>query len=194
MKRIIGVVLLLLLGSGGYMAYRNFTGANLAPAFTSLPPAEQNKRRADAQKLVEQIKTIAKDAKSGKAKTFTLSADEAQLNTLLQDRLRAQNLPIENPQFDLSDGKIALVGQGKYNGFKVPVSLTGKPSVKADGSLDFNVESLTLSSLPAPAEWKEKAQTAIADGLGQAFSSGSKVRFKKIDIKDSRMIVSGKMN
>ncbi len=194
MKRIVGIVLLLLVGFVGYKVYRSFTGGNSSPSFASLPAEEQKKRRADAQKLVEQVEGIAKAAKSGQTKNFTLTANEDQFNTLIQDRLRTQNLPIENPQFKFTEGNVALEGQAKYNGFKVPVALSGKPLVKADGTLDFTVDSLTLSSLPAPSEWKDKAQNAIASGLPKAFGANPNVRFKTVEVQDGKMTVTGKTN
>lgn len=194
MKKIIGLVLLLVIGFVGYQVYSGFSGANSKPSFASLPREEQAKRRVEAQELVKTVENIAKDAKSGQPKNFSVSASEDQLNTLLQDRLRVRNLPIENPQFRITDGSIQLQGQAKYNGFNVPVALTGKPTIKSDGTIDFTVDSLTLSGLPAPGQWKEKAQKAIAEGLPKAFGAAPNVRFNGVELQDGRMTVSGKTN
>jgi hypothetical protein len=183
---------LLVLGFLGFAAYRVFVPARVGGVpFSQLPAQTQKERRADANKLVEKIETVARAAKKNKRETFTLNVSEDQLNTLLQDRLRTEKFPIDDLRAGLSPGVLTLQGTVKYQGFDVPATLDGTLEAK-DGTLDFKIQSLSLSGIPAPDKIKDKAESSIGDGLKKAFSKESNAHIDKVTIEAGKMTVEGR--
>lgn len=192
MKRFGCLALLAVLGLGAWVGYRTLFPARVGGvAFQQLPPQTQKQRRAEAQKLVEDVEKVARAAKKEEKKAFTLSATEQQLNTLLQDRLKTEKFPIRDLRVGLSPGTLTVQGTVNYQGFDVPATLDGALSAQ-NGELVFEIDSLQLSGLPAPSAWKEKAQKAIGDGLRKALGGGKNARIENVVVENGKLTVSGR--
>ncbi|HEX9998459.1 MAG TPA: LmeA family phospholipid-binding protein [Abditibacterium sp.] len=191
MKRFGCIALLVVLGFGAFGAYRALYPPRVGgEAFSQLPPQTQKERRQEAQKLVESVEEVARAARKNEKKTFELTVTENQLNTLLQDRLRTEKFPIRDLRAGISPGVLTLQGVAVYQGFDVPATLSG--TLKAEnGALVFTVDSLSLSGLPAPNQWKEKAQKAIGDGLQKAFARERGARVTDVTLETGKMTVKG---
>lgn len=184
--------LVVVLGFGALFTYRALFPPRVGgPAFSQLPPQTQQARRADAQKLVEQVESVARAAKRDEKKTFTVTATEDQLNTLLQDRLKTENFPIRDLRVGLSPRTLTAQGTVNYQGFDVPATLEGALSAQ-NGELVFNINSLQLSGLPAPSAWKEKAGKAVGDGLRKALGGGQNARIESVEIESGKLTISGR--
>ena len=191
MKRIgclAGLVVLLLAAFG---AYRTLFPARVGgAAFSQLPPQTQKARRVEAQKLVEKVEAIARDAHTNGKKTFEISASEEQLNTLLQDRLRTEKFPISDLRVGLTPGVLTLQGNVKYSGLEAPATLTGTLAAQ-NGTLVYTIDSLSVSGLPAPRKLKDKAQKAIEDSLQKAFSREKNARVETVEIGAGQLLIKG---
>jgi len=191
-KRFLGVALVLLLALGGgfwWIQSQRAPRVHVTP-LASLPPQEQQKRRAQAQKAVEQVKAIARDAKSGESKDFTLQLTQDQLNTLVQDRLKTTNVPLRNPRVGLQNGQLIFEGDGNYKGIEAPVSASGTVTAQ-DGDVAFEIDSLTLGGLPAPSQLKEKAQSVVSDGLKKALREKGSAKIESVEIGDGILTIKG---
>lgn len=188
MKRFSLVLLIVVLGIG-FGLYRALNPSRPAP-FASLPAPEQQKRRADAQTLVQKVETIARDAKSGAKSDFTLEISDAQLNTLLQDRIQTKNLPIRDLSAALELGTVVLNGNGDYKGFSAPVQMRGT-LVAQNGNAVFNVDSLTVASVSAPEKWKAQTEKAVAEGFSKIINAQNGVRVDSIAIETGKMTIKG---
>ena len=190
MKRFVLVSVLLLLAGGGFLVYRALSGPAPVPRLADLSPQERAARRADAQKLTEQVDEVARAVKKGEKTAFALSATQSQLNTLLQDKLQIKNAPVSNLSAQLQPGQLILNGRAKYGGVNVPVSINGDLKAR-NGGLVFQVESLKLGGFGAPDGWRDKVQKAASDALEKALSQGQKVRFDEVKIERERLTVKG---
>ncbi|RYG69194.1 hypothetical protein EON80_10265 [bacterium] len=191
-KRLGCLACLVVLGFFGFGVYRALYPPRVGGvAFSQLPPETQKERRADAQKLVEQVEDVARSARKKERKEFKLEVTEDQLNTLLQDRLRTEKFPIDDLRAGLSPGILTLQGTAKYQGFDVPATLNGTLEAK-DDTLDFQIDSLSLSGLPAPGNIKEKAEKAISEGLKKAFRKDGSAKIEKVEIGEGKMMVEGR--
>lgn len=192
MKRLGTVVLLALICGGAFLWYRNQS----APRVTSVPFAklskpEQQKRRVQAQNVVKQIETIARDTEAGQKKPFKIVLSQDELNTLLQDRLRAKNLPISNPRIGLQNQQLIVEADGKYKSFSAPVSVVGTVSAK-NGDASFLVDSISLGGFPVPGKWKPQLQRAVNDGLRKALEQKGAAQIESVEIGDGTMTIQGR--
>ena len=190
MKKLLLLIALIALAGGGLLAYRAFFGPAPVPRLSDLPPQQQAARRADAQALVGQVEEVARAVKKGEKTDFTITATQAQLNTLLQDKIKIKNSPVSELSARLQPDQLILNGRAKYGGITVPVVING--DLKAsNGGLELKIASLKLGGLNAPADWKQKAQTAASDALEKALSGGQKLRFEDVRIEREKLTVSG---
>jgi hypothetical protein len=192
MKRLGCLAALVVIGFFGFGVYRAMVPPRVGGVpFSQLAPETQKERRAEAQKLVEDIEDVARAARKKERKNFSLEVSEEQLNTLLQDRLRTEKFPIDDLRAGLAPGVLTLQGTVKYQGFDVPATLNGTLQAQ-NGTLDFKIDSLSLSGLPAPGGIKDKAEKAIGGGLQKAFDKDSKARIEKVTIETGKMAVEGR--
>lgn len=190
MKKYLAVIGLALLLCGGYLAYRAFSGPAPAPRLSDLPLQQQAARRAEAQRLVGQVDEVARAAKKGEKRNFTITATQDQLNTLLQDKIKIKNSPVSDLSAQLQPNQLVLSGRAKYGGATVPVVINGDLKAR-DGGLVLQLDSLTLGGFGAPDAWKQKAQKAASDALEKALSGGQKLRFEDVKIEREKLTVRG---
>ncbi len=192
MKRLVPLLILVAIGGGGYYWYRARTAprVNVIP-FSQLPRPEQQKRRAKAQDVVHQIEDIARATKQGEKKPFEVTLSQDELNTLIQDRLKTKNLPIENARVGLQNGKVIVEADAKYKGVSAPVSVIGAITAQG-GDVAFTVNSMTLGVFPVPGDWKEKVQSAVDDGLKKALREKGTAHIESVEIGDGTMTIKGR--
>lgn len=183
------VLLLVVGGAFWWIGSQRAPRVHVTP-LASLSPQEQQKRRAQAQHAVEQVKAIAQDAKNGTSKEFTLQLTQDELNTLVQDRLTTMNLPLRNPRIGLQNGQLIFEGDGTYKGIEAPISASGTVSAQ-DGDIAFEIDSLTLGGLPAPSDLKEKAQSVVSDGLKKALKEKGSAKIESVEIGDGTLTIKG---
>ncbi len=206
MKRFGCFSLLVLLLCGGWFFYRvAFPPRIGGTPFSQLPPQTQQQRRAAAQQLVQQIEAIARPKRSvanrddakAKAQTeaqnpepFVITASEDQLNTLLQDRLRTEKFPVSDLSIGLSQDILSLQGNAKYKGVTWPVTISGALTAQ-NGALQYNIQSLSVTGLPAPGKLRDQAQKAIENGLKKAFANPNRARIESVEITPGKLVLRG---
>lgn len=191
-KRFLKVSLVVLALGGGafwWLQSRRAPRVRVTP-LAQLSPQERTQKRAQSQGVVEQVKTIARDAKSGQAKPFELHLTQDELNTLVQDRLQLQNLPIQNPRVGLQNGQLVVEGDGTYHGVEAPVSASGTVSAQ-NGDVSFQIDSLSLGGWPAPSGWKDKAQRAVSDGLQKALREKGSAKIESVEVGEGTLTIKG---
>ncbi len=156
---------------------------------SQLPAGEQERRRADVQKLEEEAKGIGEAAKQKKNVRFRVTVSEEQLNTMLQERLKPGNAPIHNVQATLSPGVVNVTGTVDYKGTSLPASLSG--TLKAqNGKVTFQADSLSISHLPAPGAIKDKVESDINQRLSQGLTEAP-LKVEELNIEQGKLTIAG---
>lgn len=191
MKRFGVFVLLIALLLSVREIYRAVFPPRVSAPFSKLPPQVQKERRIEAQNLVAQVEAVARDAKVADApKVFVVQASEAQLNTLLQDRLRTEKFPISGLQIRLFNNILQVQGIAKYGGIDWPATISGTLQAR-NGALSYRIESLSVTGLPAPRKLRDKAQKAIESGLQKAFAGQNRARIDAVEITPGQLTIRG---
>jgi hypothetical protein len=157
--------------------------------FKQLPAQEQQQKRVEAKRLEEQVEEIARSARNKEKKPFSLVVTADQLNTLLADRLDTSKFPLRDPRIGMEPERLLLQGNVLYKGFEAVVTLTGNV-VAQNGDLVFQTENLQIGGLPAPGEWKEKAQREITKQLNSAVKKAPG-RIERVQLEQDTMTISG---
>jgi len=187
---VISVVVLAFVGLGAFLFWSARTPPTISHEidFHKESPQEQERRRADADKLVKQVEEVAQAAKRKEKKKFRIQASEEQLNTLLQDRIDTSKFPIRNLRLGLSPGEIAAQGQGSYSGIEAVVTVKGTVEVE-NGVLKYKVNSINLGGIPTT-KFKDKIETEVSKMLNRGLEHAPG-KIEKVTIEDGRMIVEG---
>ena len=191
MKFFAGLLVGVALCVGAYLWFQSAHAPRVqVVSLSSLPPQEQHQKRVEAKKVEEQVRAIARDAKTSEKKSFQLVVTQDQLNTLIQERLQTKNLPIANPRVGLQNGQLVFEADATYKGIEAPVSATGTVQAQ-NGDIAFTLQSLSLGMFPTPNGWKEKAQKAIDDGLKKALKEKGSARIESVGIGDGNLTLKG---
>ena len=172
------------------MFWRIKTPPTVGEDFKTFSPEEKTRRREDARKLEDQIREVTRKVKNGDKSPFRLAASEAQLNTLLQDRINTDKFPIHDLRAGLDDGKLTLQGTAPYKGTDVQVTVSGKVSAR-DGKIDYEVESLLLGGLfQAPDKWKRKVEKQVTPQINKALEHEN-INITRAAVEDKQLILEG---
>jgi hypothetical protein len=189
MKKLSVLVVIVLLGAGVLGYWRAQQSVTVGEDFAKLSPTEQKQRRADTAKLQDQISELATAAKRKEHKPFTLNITEEQLNTLLQDSLRAENTPLRDLRAGISPSELALQGRVLYKGVDTTVTMGGV--VRADnGKLLYDINSLKIGMFPAPSSLKEKAEKQVAAQLNK-YLSRAPGRISSVQLAEKKLTIEG---
>ena len=192
LKRIFTVLLLGVLLVAGFVAYRFYQVATPpqvgGTSFAQLSAEEKTARRRDAQKLTDQIQTVVREAKSGAKKRFVITADENQLNTLLQDRLDTSKFPVRDLRVGLAPQTLSLQGNVTYNGFEATGTLSGNISAQ-NGVLNYTANELKVQGFSVP-KLQNNAEKEINKAL-EKWSGELPGRIDRVTIEDRKMTIEG---
>ena len=177
------------LGVGAVLLFLLLRPRGGAVPLSQLPPAEQERRRADVQKLEEQVNGIGEAAKQKKGVRFRVTVSEEQLNTMLQERLKPGNAPIHDVQATLSPGVVTVNGTVDYKGASLPAALSGTLNVQ-NGQVTFHADSLSISHLPAPGALKEKVENDINQRLSQGLTEAP-LKVEELTVEQGQLTISG---
>ena len=186
--RLAVLVMALGFGYGVYHALHQPTVGGVP--FAQLPPEIQTRRREEAKTLTDQVGDVARAARHKEHKPFELTATEDQLNTLLQDRIKTGNLPVNNLRLGLQSGQIILQGDAKYKGITAPATLSGTLEPR-DGGVRFEVQSLTIGGFPAPDGWKDKIERTVGQNLDKFFRGERDAHIDTVKIEPGQLTVTG---
>ena len=191
MKKFVALALLVIVLGAGYGVYRSLNPPRVGGTpFVQLGPAEQMRRRAAARELTDRVNDVARATRHREHKPFQLTATEDQLNTLLQDRLKTRNLPVNNLRVGLEKDRIALQGDANYKGITAPATLYGTLE-PYQGGVRLQVQSLTIGGFPAPDKWKDKIETAVTENLDKFFRGEHDAKIDEVKMEAGQLTVSG---
>lgn len=183
-KQIVLVVLVTLLTS---LACTIFVGGPDYPEQTIPTTAE------DAEALREQIRlALEAGATSG---VLSLQITEAQLTSLLAEKLAAQGNPLfTEPQVHLREGQMKVYGKGQRGVFLYNISLTMAVSVDEQGQPKVELVEANFGPVPVPEGINEAISTLVAEAytgsLGPVLTG---FRLERIVIADGLMTISGRI-
>lgn len=191
MKKV-GIVLLVLVLLGGYAWWRVRTPPVVGDDFARQAPAEQERRRGEARKLKTQFEELATAAREGKRQPFTLDISQEQLNTLLQDNIRAENAPVKDLRAGISQDGLAVQGEIKYEGFNAVVTMNGNIVVES-GKLKYGIDSLQIGGLPAPKSLRRKAEDQMTERVNK-YLARTPGTIESVDVQDGKLVIRGITN
>jgi hypothetical protein len=157
--------------------------------FSQLSAEQKEAKRQSARQLESQVEELARSARKGEKKPFALVVKADDLNTLLESRVDTSKFPIRDPRIGMSPDQLQLQGKVLYKGFEGVVTLAGKV-IAQNGQLVFEADSLQIGGLPAPGEWKTKAETEISKQLNNAIKKAPG-RVDSVAIEQDQMTISG---
>jgi hypothetical protein len=155
-----------------------------------LPVAEQARRRADAESLENQVRDIARSARAGESKAFSIEITQEQVNTLLQDRVDLSKFPVRNLRVGFEPGRVVAQGDVDYKGISAGATLAGTVTLQ-NGQLVYVTETLLVQGIPAPGDWKGKIDGPISEQLNRALANAPGT-LEEVRIESGKMIVSGR--
>ncbi len=164
-----------------------FVGGPDYPA-TSIPVST-----TAAQSLKTQVtQAVATAATSG---TITLRITEAQLTSYLAIYLQSQpNLPILNPQVQLQNGQMKVLGKVQQGMFSANVSMTMTVGVDQNGQPKITITQQDFGPIPAPKGLNDVATAFVTEALtGSLGPAATGFRLESITITDGVMTVSGRV-
>ncbi len=147
----------------------------------------------DAEALREQIRVaLEAGATSG---ILSLQITEAQLTSLLAEKLAAQSNPLfTEPQVHLREGQMKVYGKGQRGAFLYNISLTMAVSVDELGQPKVELVEANFGPVPVPEGVNEAISALVAEAytgsLGPVLTG---FRLESIVIADGLMTVSGRI-
>ncbi len=145
------------------------------------------------QSLKTQVtQAVATAATSG---TITLKITEEQLTSYLAIYLQSQpNLPITDPQVQLQNGQMKLLGKVQQGMFSANVSMTLAVSVDQNGQPKITITQEDFGPLPAPQGLNDAISTFVAQALtGSLGPAATGFRLESISIANGVMTVTGRV-
>ncbi len=145
------------------------------------------------QSLKTQVtQAVATAATSG---TITLKITEEQLTSYLAIYLQSQpNLPITDPQVQLQNGQMKLLGKVQQGLFSANVSMTLAVSVDQNGQPKITITQEDFGPLPAPQGLNDAISTFVAQALtGSLGPAATGFRLESISIANGVMTVTGRV-
>ncbi len=164
-----------------------FVGGPNYPA-TPIPVSTQA-----AQSLKNQVQqSVATGTASG---TVTLHITEEQLTSYLAVYLQSHpNLPITDPQVQLQNGQMELLGKVQQGMFSANVMLTLAVGVDQNGQPKITITQEDFGPLPAPQGLNNAISAFVAQALtGSLGPAATGFRLESISIVDGVMTVTGRV-
>jgi len=127
--------------------------------------------------------------------TITLKITEEQLTSYLAVYLQSQpTLPITNPQVQLQNGQMELLGKVQQGMFSANVSMTISVGVDQNGQPKIEITQENFGPLPAPQGLNDAISTFVAEALtGSLGPAATGFRLESISIANGVMTVTGRL-
>jgi hypothetical protein len=125
----------------------------------------------------------------------TVLFDEAQLTTLLRDRVAAEdNAAFESPVVLLRGGTIQIYGVGHQGPLRANVYLSITPVLTPDGALGFELSSATFGPFPLPEGFRNSLSALMTEMLsGPLGSMATGVRITAVAIDSGQLAIVGEL-
>ena len=184
MKKLIAALMILTFAT---LACSVFVGGPNYPA-TPIPVSTQA-----VQSLKNQVQqSVATGTASG---TVTLHITEEQLTSYLAVYLQSHpNLPITDPQVQLRNGQMELLGKVQQGMFSANISMTMTVGVDQNGQPKITITQEDFGPLPAPQGLNDAVSAFVAQALtGSLGPAATGFRLESVSIADGVMTVTGRV-
>lgn len=182
-------VVLAMLGGAGYYFYSTTRVPTVGEDFSKLSPQVQKERRAESQKLQDQVRDITRAAREKKKKPFSLVITESQLNTLLQDNVRIEKSPVSQLRAGLSPEEITLQSKIDYKGYNFVATASGTIVVE-NNKVRCDVDYLNLGGIPAPSSVREKVAAPVTRLLNEQLVKAPG-RISRVTLGEKKLTIEG---
>ncbi len=127
--------------------------------------------------------------------TVTLNITQEQLTSYLAVYLQSQpNLPITDPQVQLQNGQMELLGKVQQGMFNANVSMILAVSVDQNGQPKIVITQENFGPLPAPQGLNDAISTFVAQALtGSLGPAATGFRLESISIANGVMTITGRV-
>jgi len=146
---------------------------------------------------VQSLKTQVTQAAATAAESgaITLKITEEQLTSYLTVYLQSQpNLPITNPQVQLQNGQMKVLGKVQQGMFSANISMTMNVGVDQNGQPKITITQEDFGPIPAPQGLNEAASAFVAEALtGSLGPAATGFRLESISIVNGVMTVTGRV-
>lgn len=186
-----GIPAAVALAVGAYLTYR----ALIIPVPPPLPPpAEQVWVQERMRQIRRETRAIEQDAAAGRPHPFSLTIDEAELNTYLATdadvRAMLELEHIRRAFVRIADGRVVATAVRGTGGPDVALSAAFVPRVLPDGSVRFRVVSVDVGQLPVPVARVRR----LAEEMARSLTAGvvrPGVRFREVAVVGDRITAAG---
>jgi uncharacterized protein YpmS len=127
--------------------------------------------------------------------TVTLHITEEQLTSYLAVYLQSHpNLPITDPQVQLRNGQMELLGKVQQGMFSANISMTMTVGVDQNGQPKITITQEDFGPLPAPQGLNDAVSAFVAQALtGSLGPAATGFRLESVSIADGVMTVTGRV-
>jgi hypothetical protein len=154
-------------------------------------PSNEIPNTGNAGDSVEQILGSAFSDATGDTIAFTLTED--QLTSFIAEKIANHpDIPINNPQILLDDGRIDLYGSFDQSFLTANFRISMEPAVASPGDLRLEISETDFGPLPVPQVVLDTISTAVNSFLSDSFVvHGTRVKVDEIFISDGFLTVQG---
>ncbi len=158
------LVVLLVLGAGGWWAYSEFISPAQREAAT-LPAATPQSTAAVATQLANAQRALAQSQQSGKAVAVTLTFTDADLTAAAASaNLSQSGVAIRDESVHVLTASLLLTGTAQVGPISGPVRVSAVPSV-TNGRAVVTVDQATISGVNMPDNVRASVQASIQAAL-----------------------------
>lgn len=146
------------------------------------------------QSAAEVVSSVATQL-AGNSKEFQVTLTESQINTLLSQELGKQKEPVlTNPQVDLKQDQMILLGQIEQNIIKINVRIVLEPAIDDKGVPNVAVVEADLGGIPVPQAMNTMISELFKNIILNAVSeSGQNVKLETLSVSEDTLSISGKL-
>jgi len=180
------VVLLLVLGVGGYLAWGFI---HQSPAVPQTSASEATTASAQ-QKALSFANAQAQAQRTGQSVKVVQTFNDAELSALANEAARARGLPVDRISLHATgEGTVQGTGEAQVAGQTMPVTLEGVPVV-TDNRVALNVTSTRVGSIPLPGAISDQVTQQLRQPLelGQPIEGFQQLQ---VAVHDGQLTVSG---
>lgn len=125
---------------------------------------------------------------------LTVLLNEAQLTSLLAERVSEGDSTFESPVVLLREGAVQVYGVGQQGPLRANIHLTITPTLSQDGDLGFELTSAEFGPLPLPEAIRESLSALLTEVLsGPLGTLATGVRITSVAIDAGELAIVGEL-
>jgi uncharacterized protein YpmS len=164
---------------------------NLPANRTETPPTAAPLTTEEMQQFEDRLQSTLENTTPGGE--VTLHITEQELNSYIAAQLQAEpNQMITNPRLRFTADRVELYAQVTQASLTAEAVAVIIPGVSADGTPQFDIESMTVGSIPVPEALMDQVEDLIdATMRDYLAANGASFKVSSIDVSEGQLIVTG---